>query len=242
MVLEVQQFVTYFRELWSCDLFPWQHLLAVLVCNCEWPATIDLPTASGKTACLDIAVFALAVQARNTPSERTIGPRIFYVVDRRVIADEAHHRARDLVYRLRDATPGSVLRVVADALQLLSNDDGAPPLDVAILRGGNYRDNRWARSISQPTVITSTIDQVGSRLLLRGYGLSPSARPLHAALTAHDSLLLLDEAQLSQPFAQTLDAIRGYRGSTWAVKPVRAPFNVAAMTATRPIRPRAASG
>jgi hypothetical protein len=54
MVLEVQQFVTYFRELWSCDPFPWQHLLAVLVCNCEWPATIDLPTASGKTACLDI--------------------------------------------------------------------------------------------------------------------------------------------------------------------------------------------
>ena len=57
-----------------------------------------LPTASGKTACLDIAVFVLAVQAdRLRVNQRITAPRrIFFVVDRRVIVDEAYERAWQL--------------------------------------------------------------------------------------------------------------------------------------------------
>jgi CRISPR-associated endonuclease/helicase Cas3 len=232
MTLQARQFDTFFRELWGCGRFPWQHRLAKQVCGGKWPDIIDLPTASGKTACLDIAVFALATQAEREPPERTIGRRIFFVVNRRVIVDEAHQRALEIARKLREAAPGSILRAVADALRRLSGERDAPPLDVAILRGGIYRDNRWARSIAQPTIITSTIDQVGSRLLFRGYGVSEAARPLHAALVAHDSLLLLDEAHISQPFAQTIEAVRRYRGEAWAVQPLPTPFNVVQMTAT----------
>ena len=232
MTLRADQFDAFFRELWGCDPFPWQCRLAQQVCEGSWPGIIDLPTASGKTACLDISVFALAVQAARRPCERTIGRRIFFVVNRRVIVDEAHERAREIARRLREAAPGSVLRTIADELHRVGGDGDAPPLDVAILRGGIYRDNRWARSIAQPTIITSTIDQVGSRLLFRGYGVCEAARPLHAALIAHDSLLLLDEAHISQPFAQTLDAVRRYRGQTWAAQPISTPFDVVQMTAT----------
>lgn len=237
-MLTSAHFGAYFRELWGQDPFAWQRRLARQLCEGEWPDVIDLPTASGKTACLDIAVFALAVQTTQPPAERTVGRRIFFVVNRRVIVDEAHQRAIEIARKLAATQDGahsaSPLHQVANALIQLAGgtaSDG-PPLDVAVLRGGIYRDNRWARSITQPTIITSTIDQIGSRLLFRGYGVSDAARPIHAALIAHDSTVLLDEAHISQPFAQTLDAVRRYRGTDWATEPIRTPFAVVSMTAT----------
>ncbi len=236
MTLKAEQFDAFFHELWRHEPFPWQQRLARQVCEGEWPRLIDLPTASGKTACLDVAVFALAVQASMPTAQRTTGRRMFFVVNRRVIVDEANARAAKIAAKLQAALhndgPESSLRQVAEALREISGDIDAPPLDVALLRGGIYRDNRWARSITQPTIITSTIDQIGSRLLFRGYGVSDEARPIHAALIAQDSLLLLDEAHISQPFAQTLKAIQSYRGDRWATRPLSAPLSVVPMTAT----------
>lgn len=236
MTLTADHFDSFFRQLWEKEPFPWQRRLARQVCEGQWPSFIDLPTASGKTACLDIAVFALAAQASRPTAQRTVGRRMFFVVNRRVIVDEANARAARIAAKLQAALSddggASVLRQVAEALQQISGDVDAPPLDVALLRGGIYRDNRWARSITQPTIITSTIDQVGSRLLFRGYGVSDAARPIHAALVAQDSLLLLDEAHISQPFAQTLEAIQAYRGDHWATQPLSTPFTVVQMTAT----------
>ncbi len=232
MSLSATQFDDFFKALWGHDPFPWQRRLAQQVCSGNWPRFIDLPTSSGKTACVDVAVLALAVQVARNPAERTVGRRIFFVVNRRVIVDEAYERAEEIAKKLRDASSGTILYAVAEALRLVSGDADAPPLDVAMMRGGIVRDNRWARSITQPTIITSTIDQVGSRLLFRGYGVSPEAAPMHAALIAHDSTILLDEAHISQPFAQTLDAVRRYSGETWAEQPINTPFHFVQMTAT----------
>jgi CRISPR-associated endonuclease Cas3-HD len=71
------------------------------------------------------------------------------------------------------------------------------------------RDDRWARIPSQAAIITSTVDQLGSRLLFRSYGDSPLAAPVYAGLAANDSLILLDEAHCSVPFLQTLRAVLG---------------------------------
>ena len=51
-------------------------------------------------------------------------------------------------------------------------------------------------------------------MLFRGYGVSPGAWPVHAALVANDSLILLDEAHCARPFRQTVDAVVRYR--SWA--------------------------
>jgi len=108
------------------------------------------------------------------------------------------------------------------------------PLAVARLRGGVLRDDGWARLPSQPAIITSTVDQLGSRLLFRGYGNSARTAPIFAGLAAHDSLILLDEAHLSVPFMQTLEAVRRFRGEQWAEQPIRTPFAFCMLSATPP--------
>ena len=91
----------------------------------------------------------------------------------------------------------------------LSSFGGDLPLGVSVLRGGMYRDNTWADEPNQPLVCVSTVDQVGSRLLFRGYQVGENSRPVHAALVANDSLLIVDEAHLSKAFLETLAAVNG---------------------------------
>lgn len=216
----IERFEDFFESLWGYAPFPWQSRLAREVFEHGWRDCIDLPTASGKTAAIDIAVFVLACQADRATNERTVGRRIFFTVNRRVIVDEAYDRSCRLAEKLLHSKNG-ILREVADALHEVSGDETAPPLDVAQLRGGIYRDRSWARSVTQPIVVCTTADQLGSRLLFRGYGVSPSMRPVHAALTACDSLILLDEAHVTRAFCQTMQLLGRYRGQETTGPPMR---------------------
>ncbi|MCC7010065.1 MAG: type I-U CRISPR-associated helicase/endonuclease Cas3 [Acidobacteria bacterium] len=225
------QFTDVFSALWGFTPFPWQTMLAERVTDGRWPQALDLPTASGKTACIDIALFALAMQA-DEPLEKRLAPRrLWFVVDRRIVVDEAFDRARMIADKLAAATDGP-LKVIADRLRKLAGTDR--PLAVARLRGGVLRDDGWARLPSQPAVITSTVDQLGSRLLFRGYGRSQLTAPIFAGLAANDSLVLLDEAHCSVPFLQTLRAVERYRGSDWTETPLPSPFAFVVMSATPP--------
>jgi CRISPR-associated endonuclease/helicase Cas3 len=235
--LTADDFSAFFRELWGpdCAPFPWQHEFARRICAGQVPDYVAIPTGSGKTACLDAAVFALAVQATLPVAERTQGRRIFFIVNRRIIVDEAYDRAGKLCKKLREASPESVAGRVAGALRRISGDSEAAPLTHAQLRGGVYRDRSWASSLLQPMIVCSTVDQAGSRLLFRGYGVSPQARPIHAALVAHDSLLIIDEAHISRPFSQTLEWVKRYRCHQPAgCETVQLQFQFIQMTATPP--------
>ena len=180
---------------------------------------------------MDIAIWALAQQADCPVSERMAPRRIWFVVDRRIVVDEAHDRATLIAGRLEAATNGP-LATVATRLRDIGGTDR--PLAVARLRGGVLRDDGWARLPSQPAVITSTVDQLGSRLLFRGYGRSHLTASIFAGLAAHDSLILLDEAHCSVPFLQTLRAVERLRGEKWAEKPIRTPFASVILSATPP--------
>lgn len=171
-----------------------------------------MPTASGKTSVLDIAVWHLACEAtqgRMGP-DRAAPVRVAMVVDRRISVDDSYRHARAISDALsrKDGGGGAASRA-ADALSAMSS--GAP-LTVKRLRGGMPQDTGWDGSPSDPTIILSTVDQIGSRLLFRGYGVSGSMRPVHAGLLGTDTLYILDEAHLSGPFIRLLCSVGDLRG------------------------------
>jgi CRISPR-associated endonuclease/helicase Cas3 len=231
-MLTADDFARFFEEVHGYAPFPWQkRLLAEIVGKREgkWPSTLDLPTGSGKTAAIDIAVFHLALEADRI-TERRAPVRIAFVVDRRLVVDDAFGRARKLQAVLAEPPPGSVSARVAERLRVLSGD--GPPLIARRLRGGIPREDDWARTPSQPTVLCSTVDQIGSRLLFRGYGVSDSMKPVHAGLLGSDCLILLDEAHLAEPFRQTMHWAEIYRGPNWRESNIAAPWGFSLLTAT----------
>jgi CRISPR-associated endonuclease/helicase Cas3 len=202
-------FSAYFEAVHGYAPFEWQMDLADRVVSGRgWPEAVDIPTGMGKTAVIDIAVFALACQAHLPPSERTAPTRTMFIVDRRVIVDQAHQRAMALAQQLREPSSG-ILADVASALRSITGPNGVP-LAVRRMRGGVTWAWRWLPSPDQPAVVVGTVDQMGSRLLFRGYGVGPNLRPIDAALCGTDCLLILDEAHLSHALVETAQAVSRY--------------------------------
>lgn len=236
-MLSPDDFAAFFEEVHGSTPFPWQtRLLRQVAAGGEWPNVLDLPTGAGKTAAIDVAVFHLALEAGCNAARRA-PVRIAFVVDRRLVVDDAFARAQKLGDRLA-APQGPVTMRVAEQLKRLSGD--GPPLIARRLRGGIPHEDDWARTPAQPTVLCSTVDQVGSRLLFRGYGVSDSMKPVHAGLIGSDCLILLDEAHLAEPFRQTLEWVHRYRGKNWRQVETAAPWGAALLTATPSQKPQGA--
>ncbi len=229
-------FSEFFQSLHGFEPFPWQRRLAQQVVNYGWPDVLSLPTGSGKTCVLDIALYALAVVPERAPR------RMFLVVDRRIVVDQGAIHARTVRDRI---DCGHAHQVARRLRALFGGSDGDPPFEIAVLRGGIPREEEWARRPDQPVVGVSTVDQVGSRLLFRGYGVSRRMAPVHAGLLGNDTLFFLDEVHLAQPFAETLAAIetrwRSFRlpappddtaDGRWWHAPATRRFKVVRMSAT----------
>src|SRR5690606_18713723 len=172
--LSLAEFEPFVREMTGWAPFPWQTRLAQTVLGDGWPDMLDLPTGTGKTTTLLVALFALAVDP--TRFHR----RIALVVDRRIIVDQVEAYARKLADGLRGGDLPTCRRVAEALLACMADPDPEHPVRVVHLRGGIPRDDAWIGAPDQPTLIASTVDQVGSRLLFRGYGVSEGMRPVHA--------------------------------------------------------------
>ncbi len=128
--------------------------------------------------------------------------RLVYVVDRRLVVDE--------------------VALYADRLAAGS------PLKPAVvsMRGGIAIDDAWLDPL-RPAVITTTIDQAGSRLLFAGYGVSRLTRSIHAGLLGNDALWVIDEVHLAGPLLKTLKAVQTLRGPSLGL-----PLRMLPMSAT----------
>ena len=173
--------------------FPWQRRLFDLLCRGCVPPAVDIPTGLGKTAVM--ACWLLA-RANGAPLPR----RLVYVVDRRVVVDQATEFAEDLRDRLDD------LPELREKLSL-----GGRSLPISTLRGQHIDNREWLEDPVVTSIVVGTVDMIGSRLLFSGYGVSRRMRPNAAGLLGCDSLVVLDEAHLSRPFEHLLSAIERQR-------------------------------
>lgn len=216
--LTADDFGAFFTDVHGQVPFPWQERLTrQVLAEGKWPEVIDLPTGTGKTAVLDTAVFSLAARPDLFPR------RVVFVIDRRIVVDQVYERAELIRKRVTEADT-DVLRQVHDRLADIS---GGELLGTAALRGGTLILDEWTKRPDQPWVVVSTVDQFGSRLLFRGYGVSPGMRPIHAGLAGNDCLVVLDEVHLSRPFAETLKEI-----ASQGLGPLPRRFQVVEMSAT----------
>ena len=232
-------FPEFYRAINNRLPFPWQARLANQVARDEkWPAEVGIPTGLGKTACLDIAVWWLASQANRLPEERTAPTRIWWLVNRRLLVDSTAKHAQAIRQALQDpqaiginGEAAHVMHAVAGRLRALAADRNSDPLEVIRLRGGVQ--SRVPTDPSRPAVLLSTLPMFGSRLLFRGYGSSRSMRPIDAALTGTDSLVLVDEAHLAK---HLIRLVPGLNECTRNARPIlggtRSRPQVVALTAT----------
>lgn len=213
--------------------YPWQSALADRLAGERRsddaatmpPLSIGVPTGSGKTSVIDALVWALAAQADRAPSERTVGVRIVWAIDRRLLVDEVAKQADDLARRLKTASADDTdalheIAVRLDSLKgLPAPENGAEPT----FHGVPLVVSRWRGGVAIPSpaqhpmqveIITSTVAQIGSRMLFRGYGLGRGSLPVGAALAACDTTVCLDEAHLVAPFVETVTAIGTRRHRT----------------------------
>src|SRR4051812_25700365 len=101
--LSPSDFPAVFKAIHGHEPFPWQTRLLNLVAETgAWPepAILDLPTGTGKTATIDVALFHLALDA-GQGTARKAPLRIAFVVDRRIIVDEAAERAERIAKKLK---------------------------------------------------------------------------------------------------------------------------------------------
>ena len=169
--------------------FPWQIALFESFCAGTVPSALTIPTGLGKTAVIPLWLLA---RAHGAP----LPTRLVYVVDRRAVVDQSTEYA----LLLRDNLEGR-----CNALKPKLGLTG--PLRISTLRG-QFADNRaWLANPVSPAIIVGTVDMIGSRLLFEGYGVSRGMRPMEAGLLGHDTLVVLDEAHLSQPFAHLVRAV-----------------------------------
>ena len=108
---ECPTFRAWYRDVNGRDPFPWQERLANQVAaGSEWPGLVGIPTGLGKTACIDIAIWALAYQAHLRPQERNAPTRIWWVVNRRLLVDDTYIHAESVAKRLARSQDRSARR------------------------------------------------------------------------------------------------------------------------------------
>jgi len=179
----------------------------------SWGGNCAVPTGLGKSMLPVIALIASAYVVK--PFRR-----IVYVVNRRIVVDQTYLVAKDAAERIRSCDSatgpeGEVLRAFRAMLfarmgltnPLFSMESENAPA-VHLLRGGTGDKLLKVDSPLTPTIIVSTVDQAGSRLLMRGYGVSRKAWPVQAGLLAYDTLWIIDEAHTARPLVTTIGRIR----------------------------------
>lgn len=218
-----------FRQLTGNSPFDWQRRLFQRFLDGDFPDACDIPTGLGKTNVMAIWLIALGCWLQQ--KERKLPLRLVYVVDRRVIVDQATDEAQKLLNKLTEALSDEAnpLHLLARTFRDASMKGSESLLALSTLRGQKADNREWCLDPSRPAIIIGTVDMVGSRMLFTGYGkVGINHRSLQAGLLGQDSLVVIDEAHLSPCFVATQLDIRRMIQQGQLLRP----FHVISLSAT----------
>jgi CRISPR-associated endonuclease/helicase Cas3 len=135
--------------------------LFALFASGQFPENVNLPTGIGKTSIMALWLLAFSEEAHKDVKAITIPQRLIWVVNRRVVVDQATSEVERLRRRLND-TSIAELEAVRAALRRFAATDSDELLGISTLRG-QFADNaEWRNDPARPAVIVGTVDMVGS--------------------------------------------------------------------------------
>ena len=139
-----------------------------------WPTIVNVPTGMGKTAAIVLSwLYKRSRKDNSTPR------RLVYCLPMRVLVEQIGKSIERWIANLTKAG--------------LFAPDESPGLSV--LMGGDV-NNDWDMHPEMDAILVGTQDQLLSRALNRGYGMSRFRWPVHFGLLNSDCLWVLDEVQL----------------------------------------------
>lgn len=209
------EFSELFKNITGNTPYPWQQRLYQSFLDGKIPTYLDIPTGLGKTSIM--VIWLIAKAKSKTDNNIKIPTRLIYIVDRRVIVDQATDEAQNILEKINS---------IPDLKKVSC-------LSISKFRGGGgTSDSRdWLRYPEEPAIIVGTIDMIGSRLFFSGYGISHKLRSFYAGLLGQDSLILLDETHLSPAMMSALkDMHKNSQNTGQDLFPPRVMF----MSATQP--------
>ncbi|WP_083430054.1 type I-G CRISPR-associated helicase/endonuclease Cas3g [Alicyclobacillus macrosporangiidus] len=209
MLQRLIRFEELFHLALGVDPYPYQRRLAEAK---AWPEVLAVPTGLGKTAAVVLAWlwrrrFADAATRQDTPR------RLVYCLPMRTLVQQTADQIREWFLRL----------------ELLESDDlpewiGGPRdsarIPVHVLMGGDLAQG-WDARPEDDQVIVGTQDQLLSRALNRGYGVSRYRWPMQFSMLNNDCLWVVDEPQLFGDALATTRQLQAFRQQMGTYGPTR---------------------
>ncbi|MCL6593604.1 MAG: CRISPR-associated helicase Cas3', partial [Alicyclobacillus sp.] len=186
-------FSTFFQRATGHPPYPYQQRLAHAD---GWPLLLRVPTGLGKTAAVSLA-WLWRSNFANPETRRQTPRRLVYCLPQRTLVQQTAQALTRWLERLG---------LAAD-------------LPVHVLMGGQLAQD-WDTSPEARQVLVGTQDQLLSRSLNRGYGMSRYRWPMHFALLNNDALWVIDEPQLFGDALATTAQLQALREALGTYGPV----------------------
>ncbi|MBD2027071.1 CRISPR-associated helicase Cas3' [Leptolyngbya sp. FACHB-711] len=178
----MENYVEWFAEITQKAPFPYQIRLATAP---ELPILLNVPTGAGKTA---TAVLSWLWRRRHNKTRQQTPRRLVYCLPMRTLVEQTYAEVTGWLQRAG-----------------LNNE-----VELHLLMGGAV-SNRWEAHPEKDCILIGTQDQLLSRALNRGYGMSRYKWPIHFALLNNDCLWVMDEVQLMGAGLRTTAQLQGFR-------------------------------